>query len=512
MDSQDRTDTMAETPEKTWSVSPYLTFGAIGIAICFAWVYIVYGSSVTFGSLDAGSLLRFMPPVVTALGAALFLFIAWCASDAFSSKKGTVFLVGVALLSGTAASLVLTLIPEQPVALTMVARVALGFAQSALVLLWSRFFCTVGKKDILRFIALCILAAAVFFLLLIFLPTVISIVAAVLLPAVSVGLFMYIQAKQNGVNRYSYVDAKTSDARCVIKRNSIFSVIAYNIGFGFAAAYLVFKQPSELFLSLAASAGIVGCLLTIALSKRFGRLTEGNLDRFLLPFIAVGIFPLFFSGTIDEMACAICCTFLFCFFTIYCVVNLAALSEHIRIYRLSAVRVFGFGRIDNAVGLAIGFIAYLLAYQIRPFGDISSTIVLLLMLTLFIFTSSFIMEDHYPLVDEQHDHTQHLEGTVFDDDIAEDENGHRAGLWKKRCYAVIRQYQLSSRQAEVLLMLAKGRDTLHIQNELNVTSHTAKAHIYNIYQKTGVHSKQELIDLIESTDPTSVSNVQKSTR
>ncbi|WP_442904226.1 helix-turn-helix transcriptional regulator [Gordonibacter sp.] len=36
--------------------------------------------------------------------------------------------------------------------------------------------------------------------------------------------------------------------------------------------------------------------------------------------------------------------------------------------------------------------------------------------------------------------------------------------------------------------------------KLIISSHTAKAHIYNIYQKTGVHSRQELMDLVEDTD------------
>ena len=49
-------------------------------------------------------------------------------------------------------------------------------------------------------------------------------------------------------------------------------------------------------------------------------------------------------------------------------------------------------------------------------------------------------------------------------------------------------------------MLAKGRNADYITEKLVISSHTAKAHIYNIYQKTGVHSRQELMDLVENTD------------
>ena len=48
--------------------------------------------------------------------------------------------------------------------------------------------------------------------------------------------------------------------------------------------------------------------------------------------------------------------------------------------------------------------------------------------------------------------------------------------------------------------LAKGRNADYITEKLIISSHTAKAHIYNIYQKTGVHSRQELMDLVEDTD------------
>ena len=50
----------------------------------------------------------------------------------------------------------------------------------------------------------------------------------------------------------------------------------------------------------------------------------------------------------------------------------------------------------------------------------------------------------------------------------------------------------------MLILLAKGYSTAKIEEELVVTNHTVKAHIYGIYQKTDVHSRQELIDLLES--------------
>lgn len=66
--------------------------------------------------------------------------------------------------------------------------------------------------------------------------------------------------------------------------------------------------------------------------------------------------------------------------------------------------------------------------------------------------------------------------------------------------ALSSEYGLSPRENEVLYLLAKGRNAEFIQDELVVSRHTAKAHIYHIYQKTGVHSRQELIDMLEEMD------------
>ena len=51
-------------------------------------------------------------------------------------------------------------------------------------------------------------------------------------------------------------------------------------------------------------------------------------------------------------------------------------------------------------------------------------------------------------------------------------------------------------------MLARGRGADYITEKLVISPHTAKAHTYNIYLKLDVHSRQELMDLVESTEVT----------
>lgn len=63
--------------------------------------------------------------------------------------------------------------------------------------------------------------------------------------------------------------------------------------------------------------------------------------------------------------------------------------------------------------------------------------------------------------------------------------------------ALARQHGLSPRETEVFLLLAHGRDTAYIQKTLFISSGTVSSHRRRIYQKLGVHSKQELLDIVE---------------
>ncbi|NTW29602.1 MAG: helix-turn-helix transcriptional regulator [Coriobacteriia bacterium] len=58
-------------------------------------------------------------------------------------------------------------------------------------------------------------------------------------------------------------------------------------------------------------------------------------------------------------------------------------------------------------------------------------------------------------------------------------------------------YDLTNREGEILACIARGRNSAHIAEELGISYATVKTHLRNIYDKTGVHSKQELMSIIE---------------
>lgn len=62
---------------------------------------------------------------------------------------------------------------------------------------------------------------------------------------------------------------------------------------------------------------------------------------------------------------------------------------------------------------------------------------------------------------------------------------------------IAQRYGLSPRETEVFYLLARGRDTSHIQKTLFISAGTVSSHRQRIYKKCGVHTKQELLDLVE---------------
>lgn len=69
---------------------------------------------------------------------------------------------------------------------------------------------------------------------------------------------------------------------------------------------------------------------------------------------------------------------------------------------------------------------------------------------------------------------------------------------EERCAALAAEFGLTPREAEVFAMLARGRNREYIEEALVVSRNTVKAHVKHIYAKLGIHSHQELIDLVEA--------------
>lgn len=75
-----------------------------------------------------------------------------------------------------------------------------------------------------------------------------------------------------------------------------------------------------------------------------------------------------------------------------------------------------------------------------------------------------------------------------------------AGELAARCEAVAQRCELTPRERDVLVLIARGRTLSVIARELGIAEGTARTHMGHIYAKLGVHRQQELIDLVEAQE------------
>lgn len=68
------------------------------------------------------------------------------------------------------------------------------------------------------------------------------------------------------------------------------------------------------------------------------------------------------------------------------------------------------------------------------------------------------------------------------------------------CQLLAENYALSPREEEILEYLARGRGSRYIADKLCISAETVRTHSKRIYDKMDVHTKEELLDLIENQE------------
>ena len=70
-------------------------------------------------------------------------------------------------------------------------------------------------------------------------------------------------------------------------------------------------------------------------------------------------------------------------------------------------------------------------------------------------------------------------------------------LLSVQCAQLAERYGLTEREREVLVPLVRGRSASSIGSQLSMSTETARTHIRHIYQKIDIHSREELMDIVD---------------
>lgn len=69
-----------------------------------------------------------------------------------------------------------------------------------------------------------------------------------------------------------------------------------------------------------------------------------------------------------------------------------------------------------------------------------------------------------------------------------------------RCQAIADAYQLTDRETEVLTCLSEGWSIPAAAQRLMVSQDTVRTHVKHIYAKIGIHSRDDLVEIIKMPD------------
>jgi DNA-binding CsgD family transcriptional regulator len=64
---------------------------------------------------------------------------------------------------------------------------------------------------------------------------------------------------------------------------------------------------------------------------------------------------------------------------------------------------------------------------------------------------------------------------------------------------IFSEHKISEREKEIIHLLLKGKSNKEIEDELFISIHTVRNHIYNIYKKLGIKNRVELVNFIRNS-------------
>lgn len=163
----------------------------------------------------------------------------------------------------------------------------------------------------------------------------------------------------------------------------------------------------------------------------------------------------------------------------------------------NALHIFGLGVAFMFAGMGVGTMAGKACDAMIASGDVQISVVAMLATLCLVVVAFMVLPEGVVSQLSQTMRTNRKEKEA-DEAPAVAVADARAGRLEQHCACVARDYGLTPRESEVIVLLAYGRTLSIIARDLQIAKGTARTHIENIYRKLDVHKQQELIDLVET--------------
>jgi len=348
-----------------------------------------------------------------------------------------------------------------------------GFA--IMLMEWPWVFMTFWKRKVNFFIVASSAIGALIYLFVSSLLGQYQFIALTALPFLSLFVYLYVRHYINIDIRRQVSTTETTQ----LFNSTAVVIIAYYILFGFTTCTLIVQIPLSftvlVFSGCIVAAALVALLVEVPHRKYFPFALK---LRYAFPFVAVCIVVMMFC---DNQAWLYVNSVLFTLLAAVMFSNYAAIVSIGSGHLPSPKRILTRGTFEPYIGYLAGVTIYYVLL-LEPFGAENDRAITFFYLTLILLVAvvGFLIPIPSNIVADKEDATASQEGR-----------------FKTKCVTLAQRSHLSERELEVFLLLSKGRNAQFISSSLSISPYTAKTHIYHIYQKLGISSHQELINLVD---------------
>lgn len=436
------------------------------------------------------------------------------------TKHMLVALAVVLLGTGSVCIIAAMYVPALTMVFVTAGAALLGVGTAAFFMLWQRYFSSIEPAECNQQLMMGGALAAIIYYLLYLVPRALTafLIPIIILPLGALCLTLSIRSINFDQPMFEDIPHEHPEVYRSLARDiwrSLVGVGALGFAYGLARGIALADESTvgEV-VNIASMAGLLAAsLLLLGLSKirsvRFGLV---KIFRLLYPVVLTGflLFPFFGSASLSLFTGI---TYLaFSAIVLVMMMQAAQISRDrgtnpVFVYGLLATAVFGL----QAIGFLLGWFA-----PVIP-GVPADPVMLLCMLAAYVMGIALYFISRPPRAGRvRHESQVELVHAGSRTTLAEaDKDGKAAGAkldlplgderqfrdrLSKQCLVAQGTYMLSSREAEVAELIARGRSVAQISEELFISENTVRTHSKHIYTKMDIHSKQELTALLDSMD------------
>ena len=481
MDGQSKESTMSMSSMEMLAIGGFALFFG-WMFICFYWLFCEFPPEVPTVTRDITQLFIFLAVPIG------YLILHLCGRRPEFNLFSMSMKVGCAVMA--AVQPVVALLMYQGVMIPMpvvcVVNAFVGFAAASFRTAWLDICSRLKIDHYSRFTGMSMFAGGLLFVLVAFTPTIMQPIFALAFLAGSCALLSYSTRHAPGNDDRAPLESIANTWRFAKEIEPSFFM--FGVAFAMTFVFLFNSGSEQVLLGLIST--LVGSLIVMILSitDRQPSITVYQRGLVVVTVAACVGLPFVESTGQIVLSCIVMAAWaMFVAINSAYIVRKCVVAREAPLFRQAPVRLM-----VPAFGFALGWglstiVTFMFGAHAEQFVYLRLIVAVLLVLTIMVF---FPQAAHHP-ADGLSPTGEKVTTTVVTVDVSESE------LFERRCAAVAKLYQLSPRETEILGFLAKGRNAAYIQEELTISPHTVKSHIYNIYRKLDIHSQQKLMDFVE---------------